>query len=288
MEHALRRPVSDGATLARSLEHILRALIRLLVGKLSLVRLEELVRKIYVQEAERRLKEDFPNKRVTLSQLALLTGIDTRALTRLTNSQSYSQPAHEDESFLTAMTPETQIIAVWLTDARFYDPSSGKPKPLSLGQGEPGFAELMSCLKSTRGLTQQSLLSRLEMAGCVRIDEKSQQISLLTNNYYPFISNDESAMLDVGFWTASLLLGSVESNIEAAKSGGEKLFQRSSFSYHVPADKISSLRNSLCKLLLESDNRCRDVLSEIEDTSPQPGKTFAGVSMFYFESDTNA
>lgn len=285
MEQALRRPVSDGAILTRSLEHLLRAVIRLIVGKLSLVRLEELVRKIYVQESEKRLKLDFPDKRVTLSQLALLTGVDTRALTKITNSQTFSQPAHEDESFLRGMTPETQIISFWLTDTRFCNPSNGKPKELSLGQSNSGFAQLVSCLGSTRGLTHQSILERLEMAETVEVDHKRQRVKLVTKNFYPFISNDESAMLDVGLWTASLLLGTVASNVERANSGEEKLFQRSSFTYHLPLRRKEKFRKQLTGLLTQSDGKCRTAIANLEDETPQPGQSFGGVSLFYFESE---
>ena len=285
MEHALPKPASDVAILTRSLEHVLRAVIRLLVGKLSLIRLEELVRKIYVQESEKQLKIDFPHKRATLSQLALLTGVDTRTLTKLTNSQSYSQPAHEDESFLHEMTPETTIICAWMTDPRFCNPSDGKPRVLSLGGKRPSFSQLLSCMRSTRGITQQSIIERLEMAGTVEIDRKKQRIRLAATNYYPFITNDEIGMLDVGFYTAALLLGSVASNIRRARSGEEKLFQRSSFSYHVPNKEMSRLRRRLRNLLKKSDEQCRAAIADVEDDTPQPGQTFAGVGLFYFESE---
>jgi len=285
VENALRKPVSEAAILTRSLEHVIRATIRLLLGRLSLIRLEELVRKVYVQESEKRLKSEFPDRRVTLSQLALLTGLDTRALTKITNNQSYAQPAHEDEAFLRGMTPEAQIICLWMTDTRFCNASDGKPMVLSLRSGKTSFHELVSCLKSTRGLTQQSVLERLETAGTVELDRKNQRIRLVTNNYFPFLSNDESAMLDVGFSTASLLLGSVATNMERASSGEEKLFQRSSFTYHLPEKRKSEFRQRLSKLLSESDDRCRKTIAELEDSTPQPGQLFAGVSMFYFESE---
>lgn len=288
MEFALRRPVTDGAILTRSLEHVIRAMIRLIVGRLSLVRLEELIRKIYVQESERRLKADFPDKRVTLSQLALMTGIDTRALTKITNSPSYTQPAHEDQAFLRGMTPETRIVYLWSTDARFCDPSSGQPRKLSLGTGEGSFGDLVSCLKSTRGLTQQSVLERLELAGTVEVDREWKQVKLLSNTYYPFISNDESAMLDAGFSAASLLLGTVSKNMERANTGEAKLFQRSWFSDHISPKRIPDLRKKLGELLARAEDEFKANIAESEDSEPRPDHVFAGVGMYYFEMDDGA
>lgn len=285
MEFALRQPVSDGAILTRSLEHIVRAMIRLLVGRLSLVRLEELVRKIYVQESEKRLKSDFPGKRVTLSQLALMTGIDTRALTKITNSPSYTQPAHEDQAFLRGMTPETQILSLWSTDPRFCDSTDGKPRVLSLDKGESSFAELVSCLKSTRGLTHQSVLERLAMAGTVEVDRQWKRVTLKSDTYYPFISNNEPSMLDAGFGAASLLLGTVAKNIERTRTGGERLFQRSWFSYRLSPKKIPELRQRLGKLLSKAEDEFKANIAEVEDSAPRPDHVFAGVGMFYFEAE---
>lgn len=286
MEHALLRPVSDGAILTRSLEQILTVLIRMLVGKLSLVRLEELVRKIYVQESERRLKSDFPKKRVTLSQLALLTGIDTRNLTKITNSQFYMQPAHEDDDFLNEITPETRLINVWLSDPRFCDVSSGNPKALALEKGSPSFAELFACLKSTRGLTYQSVLARLDKAGSVEIDWDKEQVRLVSNNFYPFLSNDEPAMLELGFSTAASLLRTVENNIASASTGEEKLFQRITLTNSLSPQRRSECRQRLSGLLSQSYDECQAAMAELEDKTPKPGQITAGVSMFYFESDS--
>ena len=48
--------MKDLEIFARALENLLRTLIRFLVGKISLLKLSEMVRTIYIQEAERQLK----------------------------------------------------------------------------------------------------------------------------------------------------------------------------------------------------------------------------------------
>ena len=44
--------------LTRAVENVFRKLIRFLVGRMSLVKLQEMIRHIYVDEAERQLKKD--------------------------------------------------------------------------------------------------------------------------------------------------------------------------------------------------------------------------------------
>ena len=42
-----------------------------------------MLRDVFIQEAEARLRRERPGKNVPLSQLALLTGLDTRTLIRI-------------------------------------------------------------------------------------------------------------------------------------------------------------------------------------------------------------
>jgi len=78
----------------------LRKLIRFLVGRISLRKLNEMVRTIYIQESERQLKLERPTKSVSLTRLAVLTGIDTRTLTKVRNSEQYLRPLHQAKRFL--------------------------------------------------------------------------------------------------------------------------------------------------------------------------------------------
>ena len=69
--------------LARAVENVFRKLIRFLVGRITLVKLQEMIRYIYVEETEKMLRRERPGKNVPLTRLALNTGLDTRTLTRV-------------------------------------------------------------------------------------------------------------------------------------------------------------------------------------------------------------
>ena len=284
MKNRIGESSSEGVMFARSLEKILRAIVKLLVGRISLVRFEELIRIIFVNECEEYLKKESPNKRANLSQLSLLTGMDTRALTKLTNSESFDRPTHQNEEFLIGMTIESQIIDVWTSDPRFLD-KDGRPAALSLSdEKDPSFESLLKSIKRSRGLTTQSIVKRLEQAGSVEVDENSQQLSLISVSYYPFLSRDESALLDVGFHSASLLLDTVRHNRNNLGSEKELLFQRNCFSYFIPKSHRAKVRQQLREILFQSENECRALLYKYEDEQPKPGQIFAGTGMYYFES----
>ena len=128
--------MKDLEIFARALENLLRTLIRFLVGKISLLKLSEMVRTIYIQEAERQLKLERPEKSVSLTRLAVLTGIDTRTLTKVRNNENYLGPVHKTKRFLIEMTPENCVLDLWSSDARFLDPKTGNPRLLKMSRGK--------------------------------------------------------------------------------------------------------------------------------------------------------
>ena len=151
----------DAVVLTRSVENVFRKLIRSLVGRISLVKLQEIIRNIYIEEAEIKLRNERPNKDVSLTRLALLTGLDTRALTKVRNSDQFRKPLHQESRFIKAMTPESCVLDVWSSGSDYLDPSSGKPKNLKI-QGEGlSFDRLVKEAVSTRGVTVQSILTNL-------------------------------------------------------------------------------------------------------------------------------
>ena len=95
----------DVAILTRAVENVFRKLIRLLIGKMSLKKLQEMIQGIFVEEAEAKLRAERPGKNVPLSTLAVVTGFDTRTLTRIKSKESYLKPFHEENRFLSEITP---------------------------------------------------------------------------------------------------------------------------------------------------------------------------------------
>jgi len=102
----------EAAILTRAVDTVFRKLIRFLVGRISLVRLQEMIRYIYVEEAEKTLRIANPGKNVPMTRLALITGLDTRTLVEVrkrleTDSSQYRQ------QFLSELTPESAIVEAW-------------------------------------------------------------------------------------------------------------------------------------------------------------------------------
>ena len=96
----------EPATLTRAIENLCRKLIRFLIGRMSLVSLQEIIRYVFVEEIENKLRAENPNRNIQLTQLALLSGLDTRTLTKIRNSKKYGKPFYEEANFLREFAPE--------------------------------------------------------------------------------------------------------------------------------------------------------------------------------------
>ena len=132
------KPVErDIAILTRAIEKIFRKLIRMLLGKMSLKKLQEMIQIIFIEEAEAKLKKEAPGKSVALGDIALQTGVDTRTIKKIRKYIALSKPIHQDDTFLDGFMPLFKVFDLWMNDPRYFDAKSGKPRHLKIeGDGK--------------------------------------------------------------------------------------------------------------------------------------------------------
>jgi hypothetical protein len=121
-------------------ENVFRKLIRFLVGRISLVRLQEMIRYIYIEEAEKSLRAEDPGKNVPLTKLALMTGLDTRTLVQVRKRLELDTQQYRQQ-FLAELTPESAIVEAWVEQIR--NPRSGKGRALGYGTDGSDFEKLV-------------------------------------------------------------------------------------------------------------------------------------------------
>ena len=105
--------IPEAAVLTRAIEGVFRKLIRILIGRISLKKLQEMIQIIFVEEAEEKLRQEVQGRNVPMSTLAVVTGFDTRTLAKIKSRKSYSKPLHEENRFLSGITPECSILDIW-------------------------------------------------------------------------------------------------------------------------------------------------------------------------------
>ena len=276
--------LKEAAALTRAVEKVMRKFVRLLIGRMSLARLQELIRLVFVQEAEAFLKRERPGKNVAMTKLALLTGLDTRTLGKVKEEMVQLNSIAENESFLKGFLPSFKVLDRWQSDPKFIDKSSGEPKVLEIAGGESSFEFLVSLAFTSRGITYKSIMDRLEKNGIVSINMAEKTIRLNAQSE-AFIGREKLDMIEIGLASVSSLMSTVEHNVNQADLSEEKLFQRGFWSYKLNISDQKLIRKKLFEYLQSLDERTMKEIAVFEENEQSTQQFTAGVSMFYFEGE---
>jgi hypothetical protein len=273
----------DAAILTRAVENVFRKLIRLLVGKISLKKLQEMIQVIFVEEAEAKLRQESPGKNVALSTLAVVTGFDTRTLTKIKAKESYLKPFYEEKRFLSEITPECSVLDVWESNSKYRDSKSGKPKTLAIRGSSPSFESLISDSNSTRGVTVTSFLQRLEASQSITVDKTNNSVRMIDKRYTPFGSKDQTENAKIGMAAVGNLVDTIAHNLSAPLEGRESFYQRGCWTNRLHREDSRKLRAVVKKFLLKTDERARKIIKPFEQDTVMNDQVTAGISVFYFE-----
>jgi hypothetical protein len=276
--------LTEVAILTRAVESVFRRLVRLLMGCMTLTRMQEMIRVVFVEEAEANLKRDQPGKNVSLAKLALMTGLDTRTVAKTRASLERQVPLHRETRFLKEITPECSILDFWCSNPRYLDEGTAEPRVLKLRGEEPSFASLVAEVISTRGVTAKALLDRLEAAGSVAIDRHGQTVSMLDRRYWPE-QKDRTAALEIGLATVGNLVQTLTHNLETPNHSAEAFFERANWTNRLNIGSRAAFRQLVRKHLEQAQNGAIEILAEYEEAEPGPDQVTAGVSIFYFEEE---
>ena len=280
---ALSNPaLRDVATLTRAVENVFRKLIRMLIGKMSLKKLQEMIQIIFVEEAEVKLKLEAPGKNVALGDIALQTGVDTRTIKKIRTYIALSNPIHQDDMFLDGFMPLFKVFDLWMNDGRFFDAGSGRPRKLKIEGPGDTFSELVKSAIQSRGLTARAVLKRLKEIDVIEVDPISGSVELKQEDNV-FISKNDLDLLDVGFTAIGNLATTVSHNIQNHLDEEAKYFQRGSWNYQFSPDRIDEVRRVIHKYLRETDTKSRNLITSLAETESRDDQITAGISMFYFE-----
>jgi len=271
--------LQEADLLTRAVENVFRKLIRFLVGRISLVKLQEMIRYIYVEETEKKLKAENPGKNVPLTKLALNTGLDTRTVVQVrkrleTGGRQYRQ------QFLAELTPESAVVEAWANRVRAN--SAGKdPSVLGYGSDDSEFESLVRSTISTRGITTQSIIERLAVTNSIEQDKKNRSIRLVVDHYSPYLSDDEPSIINAAFSAISNLISTIEYNVGSAQA--DKLFQRQSWTFRLSPFDQAQFRQDMRKMLERFETTARRRISPWEREAYGKDLLTAGVGFYYFE-----
>lgn len=274
----------DANVLISAVENVFRNLARLLVGRMTFSRLQQIFREIFVQEAEAKLRRERPGKNVPLSQLALLTGLDTRTLIRIRGDISSRQALGEQQrAKISDVSSEAKVVEMWALNPRYRDQASGHPRVLSYGEPGSEFEQLVKQVVTARGVTVQSIMERLLATNTVELNRDRGLLTLLTERFTPFHSQDEMSLMANGLAAISNLSGTVCQNVQAPQDG--RVIQRELWTFRLDEDRREEFRTKVRKFLLDVENRAEKVMAPMESKFEYDDQVTAGLGFYYFEEE---
>ena len=244
-----------------------------------------MIRLIFVEEAELHLKRERPGKNVPLTKMALLTGLDTRTLSKIQVEIAENLPIHLEDKFLREITPECSVLDSWASNSIYQDSKTKSPISLSLTGDDPSFESLVKNTLSSRGITPQSLLKKLIESKSVAFDERSQTVTLLDRQFLPFKMEGTMAAVDLGLAAVGNLIETVGHNTGLNARTGEAFFQRSNWTHRLSLRDIRKFRAEIRQVLKRAEQKSVDVLVKYEESETKSNQFTAGVGIFYFEEE---
>lgn len=274
--------------LIRAFEQVFRKLIRLLIGKISLNKIQEMIQVIFVEEAEAKLKQQKPGQNVALADLALLADVDTRTIKKVRSYIALSTPLYQDATFLSELIPEVCVLDFWESNPKYTDLKTGGPRTLNIKGPGVSFESLIRDSTTKNGVIADTYLQHLVESKSIKILEGGDEVQLIESQYTAFESTDQSTNLKVGLAVVSNLLDTISHNLLAPARGSGAFYQRGCWTTRLSKQDRWQLREMTNRFLAKSDAKARKLIGQYERELTSNEQITAGISMFYFEEEKAA
>jgi hypothetical protein len=261
----------DVSWLVNAMARMIRPIVRFAIGRVSCAALVNIVRETYIEEAQLYIKRQAPNRKVTTSALALLCGMDGRAIKNYLDTQ--------DREFSPAdICSEAQILEAWTKDEEFVD-EDGSPADL-LVHGPHGTFQRLVNRAAGRAVTPQTALDRLLESGNVELTEKDTRARLIDPVYKPVKASEKTA-IETGSVSFSNLGRAVIHNTRRDHSAQASWLQQDRWSFRIPKERVETIRAEIRTILQRHIVEIEDYL-EVEEQAPG-GHEIVGVGWYYWE-----
>ncbi len=259
----------EAKSIAKILPLVLRRMVRLVIGIISFPAVVEMLKSVYVEEAQKKLLRDGTNP--TKSALALVSGLDTRVVSSIINGDfSFEMEPHK-------MVPEAALLDTWAKDPFFQNATSQKPALLPIeGRGKTFHGLVLRSVG--RNITVKTVLDKLLKSGNVSVVPGNiDKVELLSVFYSP-ISSDVAYLTDVAFLEASRIFSSVIHNINAEKKN--RVPQQGRWTYRLDPNRYKEFRRSARQLLEKQIKEGETLLEKFEEPTKQPGQLTVGIGWY--------
>jgi hypothetical protein len=259
----------DATTITHFLSRVFRRVVRLVIGTVSLPALYDILKAIYVEEAQKKLERD--GSKPTKSAIALMTGLDTRVVSSLMSQNL------ENTLKTQTVNPEHALIDMWTSDPYFQDPETGEPASLPIvGKGKTFQTLVLRAIG--RNITVKTVIGRLLASNNIKVTQEDvEKVELLSVLYSP-ISDDRAKQTEVGLVEASRVLSAVIHNMSATSE--TRVPQQGRWTYRLSPDRYQEFRNEVRNLLERQIQEGESLLEKFEESTKQPGQITVGIGWY--------
>jgi hypothetical protein len=271
---ALIKQREDIRWLVEAILRMIRPLVRFAVGRISCTALVNLIRQTYVEEAKAYLKAQNPEKKVTRSALAMLCGMDSRAITAFEeqDSRSYS---------ISDFSSQGYILEMWNKDEAFRDIESGAPADLLIHGPHGTFQRLVS-RAAGRAVTPQTALESLLESGNVQLNTEGTHVRMIDPVYKP-IHESEKTAIEAGSLAVNFLGKAIIHNTNRHSGHAPSWLQQDRWSYRIPCERIPTIRNELRAVLEKHIREVESHLEREERATSEVAECSVGIGWYYWE-----
>lgn len=276
-QSALAAHRADINWLVEAMVRMIRPIVRLAVGRVSCSALVNLIREVYVAEAKAHLVAQNPNRKVTRSALALLCGLDSRAIAALEDNvdKTYS---------VSDVSSPGYILEMWNKDDDFLDPTTGEPAELLIYGPHGTFQRLVS-RAAGRAVTAQTALENLLESGNIELNKDSTHVRLIDPIYMP-VNESERTTIEAGSLSISLLGKSIIHNSKRHALNQTPWLQQDRWSYRIPCDRVAVLRSELRDVMKRHVHEVESHLEREERETDKGADCSVGIGWYYWEESS--
>ena len=262
-------PQDDAKSITYILSRMFRKVVRLVIGTVSLPALTDILKAIYVEEAQKKLSRE--GTKPTKSAIALMTGLDTRVVSSVLTQNLDTTIQNQ------IVNPEHALIDLWTSDPFFQDPKTGKPVKLPLeGRGRTFQSLVLRAIG--RNITVKTVIGRLLASkNILVIHDDIDKVELLSMLYSP-ISSDKAKQTEVGIIESLRVLSAVIHNLTSQPEF--KVPQQGRWTYRLDPDKYKAFRRSVRQLLEKQIKEGESLLEEFEEPTKRPGQLTVGIGWY--------
>jgi len=261
--------MTENSAVHQVLPLLFRKIVRLLVGTISFPVLADLLKSLYVEEAERKLERS--GSKPTKSAIALITGLDTRVVS------SVSKENYGETGVPTSANPENTLIDIWNSDTTFQDPNTQKAAILPI-EGKGRTFQTLVLRAIGRNITVKTVLDRLLKGGTVQIvDGDIPRVELVSKFYNP-ISSDNAKATEIGLLESSRVLSAVLHNM--GSDDDRRVPQQGRWTYRLDPKNYKHFRNEVRNLLEKQIAEGDALLEKFEEPQKKAGQLTVGIGWY--------